>query len=124
MTLLAERFGARNDWVVAAHSMRLVMVVIAVPFGMQWAQHQWGLKVDASWLPTTLGAMAGFALSGLGHSCGRMGHAEAGTQQPLVYGCTAGFNGGGFDGLGVVGGAQRAVKCRSTGHRCELGYSF
>lgn len=52
MTLLAERFGARTDWVAAAHSMRLVMVVIAVPFGSLWAQHQWGLKVDASWLPS------------------------------------------------------------------------
>ena len=51
MTLLAERYGARTDWVAAAHSMRLVMVVIAVPFGMQWAQHQWGLTVDASLLP-------------------------------------------------------------------------
>jgi membrane AbrB-like protein len=51
MTLLAERYGARTDLVAAAHSMRLVMVVIAVPFGMQWAQHQWGLTVDASLLP-------------------------------------------------------------------------
>jgi len=53
MTLLAERYGARTDLVAAAHSMRLVMVVIAVPFGMQWAQHQWGLTVDASLLPGT-----------------------------------------------------------------------
>ena len=51
MTLLADRHGARTDLVAAAHSMRLVMVVIAVPFGMQWAQHQWGLTVDASLLP-------------------------------------------------------------------------
>jgi uncharacterized protein len=51
MTLLAERYGARTDLVAAAHSMRLVLVVIAIPFGMQWAQHQWGLTVDASLLP-------------------------------------------------------------------------
>jgi membrane AbrB-like protein len=51
MTLLSERYGARTDLVAAAHSMRLVMVVLAVPFGMQWAQHQWGLTVDASLLP-------------------------------------------------------------------------
>ncbi|WP_019426181.1 AbrB family transcriptional regulator [Limnohabitans sp. Rim28] len=53
MTMLAERYGARTDLVAAAHSMRLVMVVIAVPFGMQWAQSQWGLTVDASLLPGT-----------------------------------------------------------------------
>jgi membrane AbrB-like protein len=48
MTLLAERVGARTDLVAAAHSMRLVLVVISVPFAMQWAQSHWGLQVDAS----------------------------------------------------------------------------
>ena len=48
MTLLSERMGARTDLVAAAHSLRLVMVVISVPFAMQWAQSLWGLQVDAS----------------------------------------------------------------------------
>ena len=48
MTLLAERIGARTDLVAAAHSLRLVMVVVSVPFAMQWAQSQWGLQVDPS----------------------------------------------------------------------------
>jgi membrane AbrB-like protein len=48
MTLLAERVGARTDLVAAAHSMRLVLVVISVPFAMQWAQSHWGLQVDPS----------------------------------------------------------------------------
>ena len=48
MTLLSERIGARTDLVAAAHSLRLVMVVISVPFAMQWAQQHWGLQVDAS----------------------------------------------------------------------------
>ena len=48
MTLLAERMGARTDLVAAAHSLRLVMVVVAVPFAMQWAQSLWGLQVDPS----------------------------------------------------------------------------
>ena len=48
MTLLAERVGARTDLVAAAHSLRLVMVVISVPFAMQWAQSHWGLQVDPS----------------------------------------------------------------------------
>jgi len=48
MTLLSERIGARTDLVAAAHSLRLVMVVISVPFAMQWAQSHWGLQVDPS----------------------------------------------------------------------------
>ena len=48
MTLLAERAGARTDLVAAAHSLRLVMVVVSVPFAMQWAQSHWGLQVDPS----------------------------------------------------------------------------
>ena len=48
MTLLAERIGARTDLVAAAHSLRLVIVVISVPFAMQWAQSHWGLQVDPS----------------------------------------------------------------------------
>ena len=46
MTLMAERHGARTDLVASAHSVRLVMVVLAVPFAMQWAQAYWGLQVD------------------------------------------------------------------------------
>ena len=48
MTLLSERIGARTDLVAAAHSLRLVMVVVSVPFAMQWAQGHWGLQVDPS----------------------------------------------------------------------------
>lgn len=46
MTLLSERIGARTDLVAAAHSLRLVLVVVSVPFAMQWAQSHWGLQVD------------------------------------------------------------------------------
>ncbi len=51
MTLLAERYGGRTDLVAAAHSVRLVIVVLSVPFAMQWAQSHWGLQVDARLLP-------------------------------------------------------------------------
>jgi uncharacterized protein len=37
MTLLAEREGARTDLVAAAHSLRLLIVTIAIPFGMQFS---------------------------------------------------------------------------------------
>jgi uncharacterized protein len=61
MTLLAERHGARTDLVAAAHSLRLVIVVLSVPFAMQWAQNHWGLQVDPLLLPGTRAA-AGSAL--------------------------------------------------------------
>ena len=54
MTLLAERHGARTDLVAAAHSVRLVIVVVSVPFAMQWAQNHWGLQVDVRLLPGPL----------------------------------------------------------------------
>jgi hypothetical protein len=56
MTLLAERHGARTDLVAAAHSVRLVIVVLSVPFAMQWAQSHWGLQVDPLLLPGTRAA--------------------------------------------------------------------
>ena len=51
MTLLAERAGARTDLVAAAHSLRLLLVVILLPFGMQWFQAHWGLHVNTTLLP-------------------------------------------------------------------------
>lgn len=47
MTLLAERAGARTDLVAAAHSLRVVLVTILVPFAMQWSGMH-GLEVNAS----------------------------------------------------------------------------
>ncbi len=35
MTLLAERAGARTDLVAAAHSLRLLIVTVTIPFAMQ-----------------------------------------------------------------------------------------
>jgi hypothetical protein len=37
MTLLSESAGARTDLVAAAHSLRLVVVTITIPFAMQWS---------------------------------------------------------------------------------------
>lgn len=44
MTLLAERAGARTDLVAAAHSVRMAVVVLSVPFLMQWAKDHWQLQ--------------------------------------------------------------------------------
>lgn len=40
MTLVAERHGARTDLVAAAHSLRVLMVTLMVPFAMQ----AWGVS--------------------------------------------------------------------------------
>ncbi len=37
MTVLAERHGGRMDIVAAAHSLRVLLVVVIVPLGFQWA---------------------------------------------------------------------------------------
>ena len=37
MTILGERFGAQTDLIAAAHSLRVLMVTLIVPFGMQWS---------------------------------------------------------------------------------------
>lgn len=37
MTLLAERAGARTDLVAAAHSLRLLLVAVLIPFGLQFS---------------------------------------------------------------------------------------
>lgn len=42
MTLLAEREHARTDLVAAAHSLRLVIVTVSIPFALQWS----GLQGD------------------------------------------------------------------------------
>ena len=44
MTLLADRAGARSDLVAASHSLRLLVVVVVVPFAMLWARSHWGLQ--------------------------------------------------------------------------------
>jgi uncharacterized protein len=71
MTLLAERAGARTDLVAAAHSLRLLIVVLVMPFGMQWAQSAWHFEALDLAAPAAravhLGGLAALALvTGLG----------------------------------------------------------
>ncbi|QIL81995.1 AbrB family transcriptional regulator [Diaphorobacter sp. HDW4A] len=37
MTLLSERGGARADLVAAAHSLRVLIVTVTIPFALQWS---------------------------------------------------------------------------------------
>jgi membrane AbrB-like protein len=57
MTLLSERAGARTDLVAASHSLRLLIVAVLIPFGMQFAGVQG--------LDTTLGTPLAFDAKGL-----------------------------------------------------------
>ena len=68
MTLIAERHGARTDLVAAAHSLRVLLVTITVPFGMQaWGVS--GLNLTPSGarevLPQGLALLAGLTLAGV-----------------------------------------------------------
>lgn len=49
MTLIAERQGARTDLVAAAHSLRVLLVTVTVPFAMQaWGVHGLDLGVPGT----------------------------------------------------------------------------
>jgi len=37
MTLMAERYGAQTGLVASAHSLRVLLVTLVIPFGFQWA---------------------------------------------------------------------------------------
>jgi uncharacterized protein len=67
MTLIAERQGARTDLVAAAHSLRVLLVTITIPFAMQL----WGAgPLDLATLgvrevqPAGLAALGGLTLVG------------------------------------------------------------
>lgn len=47
MTLIAEREGAQTDLVAAAHSLRVLLVTIAIPFALQL----WGVKGLDTFVP-------------------------------------------------------------------------
>ncbi len=59
MTLLAEREGARTDLVAGAHSIRVLVVTVIIPFGITWADLHGldgslpGVR-DVRWLPLVL----------------------------------------------------------------------
>jgi membrane AbrB-like protein len=65
MTLMAERHGARTDLVAAAHSLRVLLVTLAIPFGMQaWGVHD--LLPEVATEPVTRDVyLPGLALLGL-----------------------------------------------------------
>jgi len=66
MTQLAERMGGRSDWVASAHSLRVLLVTITIPFAMQWGQfngHAMWQNSPVAFAPLGLAAL--IVLSGL-----------------------------------------------------------
>lgn len=62
MTLMAERHGAQTELVASAHSLRVLLVTLIIPFGFQWA----GLQgLDATVPGPRIVNGAGLALLGL-----------------------------------------------------------
>lgn len=67
MTQLAEREGARTDLVAAAHSLRVLLVTLTVPFAVLWwggggAEAGWPMVREVRWLG--LLALAGWTALG------------------------------------------------------------
>lgn len=58
-----ERHGAAADRVAAAHSLRIVMVVGAIPFGVRWLTgHGWGEDIDSFMPPAATVRVPGLLL--------------------------------------------------------------
>jgi uncharacterized protein len=68
MTLISERHGARTDLVAAAHSLRLLLVTLTIPFALQaWGVHGLDLGVTGAQTvqPLGLAALAAATLAGV-----------------------------------------------------------
>ena len=83
MTLMAERAGARTDLVAAAHSLRLMIVTLAIPFAMQWSGLH-GLDIQ----PPTVRVvnLPGLALLALATGAGGLLMRAAGRTNPWFLG--------------------------------------
>lgn len=83
MTLLAERENARTDLVAAAHSLRLLIVTIAIPFTMQYS----GLHgLDAVPPSAREMSLAGFALLAAATGAGALAMQGLGRANPWFMG--------------------------------------
>lgn len=83
MTLIAERHGARTDLVAAAHSLRVLLVTLTIPFALQ----AWGVSgLDAS-LPSARAVQwPGLVLLGLLALAGGWGMQRLGRANPWFMG--------------------------------------
>lgn len=83
MTLMAERAGARTDLVAAAHSLRLMLVTVSIPFALQWS----GLHGQDLAQPTLREVhWDGLALLALGTGAGALAMQRLGRTNPWFLG--------------------------------------
>ena len=67
MTLMGERHGAQTDLVASAHSLRVLLVTLIIPFGFQWAGlHGLDTSLPGARLVNGLGLALLALLTGLG----------------------------------------------------------
>ncbi len=67
MTLMAERHGAQTELVASAHSLRVLLVTLIIPFGFQWAGlHGLDATVPGARLVNATGLAQLALLTGLG----------------------------------------------------------
>jgi membrane AbrB-like protein len=96
MTLMAERVGARTDLVAAAHSVRLMIVTLVVPFAMQLSGLH-GLDVNP---PSTRSVDAGgLLLLAIATGAGALAMRATGRPNPWFIGpllVSIGFTAGGW----------------------------
>ena len=95
MTLMAERVGARTDLVAAAHSLRLVIVTLVIPFAMQWSGLH-GLEINPASAREV--QWSGLALLALATGIGALAMRAAGRTNPWFIGpllVAIGFTAGG-----------------------------
>ncbi len=97
MANLAERFGARVDQVAAAHSLRIVLVVLIVPAAFVLS----GVHgLDSRGLAHHSFSLPGFVLLGLVTAAGALGWRRLGQPNPWVVGpllVGAALTGGGIE---------------------------
>jgi hypothetical protein len=67
MTLMAERHGAQTELVASAHSLRVLLVTLIIPFGFQWAGlHGLDTTLPAARVVHVPGLMLLAVLTGIG----------------------------------------------------------
>ena len=87
MAVLGERNGGRIDRIAAAHSLRVLIVVVAIPFGYQWAGLH-GLDAAPPGSPVTV-QPAGLLLLMALTVAGALAMRRLGAPNPWVLGALA-----------------------------------
>jgi membrane AbrB-like protein len=86
MAVLGERHGGRIDRIAMAHSLRVLIVVVAIPFALQWS----GLHgIDAAVPGPTQVRLGGLLLLGLLTLAGSLLMRHSGLPNPFVLGSMA-----------------------------------